>query len=103
MLDIELEEQLVLGRCPASGDECGAHSGGEGGVVAVQGSARDVEFVVPVRHRKGVDGVAAVAPQVTLLRRVRDQAIEAAFGQDRTERVETRATVLANRGEIAES
>src|SRR5262245_31921770 len=64
--------------------------------------SRHIKLIVHLGVRKGVQSKAPIAAQVMDLRRVvADEDIQAAVGNDRTDRMDTRTTVLTERGQIA--
>ena len=64
------------------------------------GGSGEIELVIPVRQREGVDRVSAVAEQIPLFRRRPNKAKEPACMENGTERMHARSAVAPDGRQI---
>jgi hypothetical protein len=101
VLDVELEEPLTSIRASSRCEVRGPHCLTKTRIIADCGGSGEIELVIPIRQREGMDRVSAVAKQITLLRRRPNEPEEPARMEYGTERMHARSAVAPDGRQIA--
>jgi hypothetical protein len=107
-VDVEGEEMIFGGRrghveLGALGHELGAEPVSHGRILDQPDPARQVEGVLVVRRRKGVERVAPVAMQIPLLGGGDDESDQRVIGDEGAERMKSGAGVGSDGGQEGQS
>jgi hypothetical protein len=101
-LQPELEERIVA-RKGAGGRIRVIDDPSDRLIIDAPRASRHVELIVDLAVRKRVHRVSAIAPEIMDFRRlIPDERVKAAVGNDRTDRMDARPSILADRREITE-